>query len=118
VHESVRLAPMTLVAGLATGVATVAVHRGWWELALAVATTATMLLAAPPGVWTRVPFALGYAAVVGLASVPRPEGDYLVAGDLAGYIVLGTAFAVLATSFATIRGPSQSPTEKRHGFLP
>jgi hypothetical protein len=50
--------------------------------------------------------------------VPRPEGDYLLGGNLAGYVVLGTALAVLALSFATLRRPAQSPAEKGRRFLP
>jgi hypothetical protein len=106
VLESLRLAPMTLLAGLATGIATVAVHQGWEELALAIAATLAVLLAAPPGLGTRVPFALGYAGAVALASVPRPEGDFLIASDAAGYTVIGTACAVLLLSLATLREPS------------
>ncbi len=66
-HEFVRIAPMTLMAGLATGIGTVAIHQSWWSLVLAMAATAALLLAAPPGLWTRVPFAAGYAGVVALA---------------------------------------------------
>jgi hypothetical protein len=109
---------MTLMAGLATGIGTVAVHQAWWGLALALAATTALLLAAPPGLWTRVPFALGYAGVVGLASVPRPEGDYLLAADLEGYVVLGAALGALVFSFATLRGPAQSPAKDASGFLP
>ena len=116
--DSVRVAPMTLMAGAATGIGTVAVHQTWWWLALAVAATLAVLLASPPGLWTRVPFAVGYAGMVGLASVPRPEGDYLLGGNLEGYAVLGTAVGVLLVSLATLRGPVRSPAEERSGFLP
>ena len=109
---------MTLMAGLATGIGTIAVHQSWWWLALALAATAAMLLVAPPGLWTRVPFAVGYAGMVGLASVPRAEGDYLLGSNVEGYVVLGTAFAVLVTALATLRRPGQSPTEEGSGFLP
>ena len=113
-----RLAPMTLMAGLATGIGTIAIHQSWLWLALALAATAAMLLVAPPGLWTRVPFAVGYAGMVGLASVPRPEGDYLLGSNAAGYVVLGTALAVLVAALATLRRPGQSPTEKGSAFLP
>ncbi len=113
-----RIAPMTLMAGLAAGVATVAVHQRWWWLALAVAATMAMLLAAPPGLWTRVPFAVGYAGMIGLASVPRPEGDYLLGSNAEGYTVLGLALGVVVAALATLRRPGQSPTEEASGFLP
>ena len=117
--EPLRLAPMTLMAGLAAGIGTVAVHsNGWGWLTLAVATTVAMLVAAPPGLWTRVPFGVGYAGMVGLASIPRPEGDYLLGSNLEGYAVLGTALVVLVVAIATLRRPGQSPTEEGSGFLP
>ena len=109
---------MALMAGLATGLGTVALHQGWWGLALALATTAALLVAAPPGIWSRVPFAVGYAGVVGLASVPRPEGDYLLAADVEGYLVLGAALAALGFSFATLRRPGRSPAKQTSRFLP
>ena len=109
--EEARLAPLTLMAGLATAVATVAVHQRWWGLALGVATTLLMLFAAPPGWWTRLPFGLGFAVMIGLFGVPRPEGDYLVATDLEGLVVLATAFVVLVVSLATLGQPRRSPAE-------
>lgn len=116
--ESVRIAPMTLMAGAATGIGTVAVHQTWWLLALAGAATVAVLIACPPGLWTRVPFAVGYAGMVGVASVPRPEGDYLLGANLEGYAVLGTAVGVIVVSLATLRRPRRSPAEKGSGFLP
>lgn len=116
--ESARIAPMSLMAGAATGIGTVMVHQTWWSLALAVASTLAVLVAAPPGLWTRVPFAVGNAAMVGLASMPRPEGDYLLGADLEGYTVLGTAVAVILVSLATLRGPRRSPADEGSGFLP
>jgi len=118
VHESVRIAPMTLMAGLACGIASVAVHQEWWGLLLAAAATVAALAAAPAGLWTRVPFAAGYAGMVGLASVPRSEGDYLLAGNLGGYLVLGLAVAVLTFAVATLLRPRRSPAEEAPGFLP
>ena len=117
-HESVRIAPMTLMAGLACGIGTIAVHQEWWGLLLGAAATAAVLVAAPAGLWTRIPFAAGYAGVVGLASVPRAEGDYLLAGNVAGYLVLGLALGVLTFAVATLLRPRKSPAEEAPGFLP
>src|SRR3954462_11721068 len=97
-----RLAPMTLLAGVAAGVATVAVHQWWWGLLLAVAATLLTLLAAPPGWYTRLPFAVGFAGAVLLLAVPRGEGDYLLGSTAAGYAVLGLALVVVMIALATL----------------
>jgi hypothetical protein len=110
--DGARLAPLMLMAGLATGILTVAVHQRWWSLALGVSVALLLLLTAPPGWWTRLPYGLGFAAAVGLLAVPRPEGDYLIAADLEGFIVLGTALVVLIGSVATLPRPRQSPAEE------
>jgi hypothetical protein len=110
----VRLVPMTLLAGVAAGVATVAVYQWWWGLFLAVAATVATLLAAPAGWWTRLPFAVGFGLAVLLLAVPRGEGDYLVSSTGAGYAVLGLALVVLMISVATLPRPGRTsprPTE-------
>jgi hypothetical protein len=104
-----RLAPLTLMAGLATGVTSVALHQLWWGLALSAATTFLLLFAAPPGWGTRLPFGLGYVGAVALLAVPRPEGDYLISSDIAGYLQLGITLVVLVVSIATLPRHSQSP---------
>jgi hypothetical protein len=110
--DGARLAPLMLMAGLATGILTVAVHQRWWSLALGVSVALLLLLTAPRGWWTRLPYGLGFAGAVGLLAVPRPEGDYLIAADLEGFIVLGTAVVVLVGSVATLPRPRQSPAEE------
>ena len=77
-----RLVPVTLLAGIATAVGTVAVYQWWWGLLLAAAATLAVAAATPPGWSTRLPLALGFDAVVALTAVPRSEGDYLVAGTV------------------------------------
>ena len=57
---SARLAPVTLLAGIAVAVGTVAVHQWWWGLLLAAAATLLVLVATPPGWATRLPLALGF----------------------------------------------------------
>lgn len=114
-HQA-RLAPLTLMAGLATGVLTVAVHDIGWAMLLAVATALLMLFAAPPGWGTRLPFGIGFVLAVGVLAVPRPEGDYLLSNDVAGYLLIGVAVLVLTLSIATLPrrtggGPGESPAE-------
>jgi hypothetical protein len=111
-----RLAPMTLLAGVAAGVATVAVHQWWWGLLLAVAATLLTLVAAPPGWSTRLPFAVGFAGSVLLLAVPRGEGDYLLGSTVAGYAVLGFALVVVMIALATLPRPGRTsprPTEAK-----
>jgi hypothetical protein len=101
----VRLAPVTLLAGVALAVGTVAVHQWWWGLLLGAATTLVVLLTTPAGWATRLPLALGFDAVVALLAVPRGEGDYLVASTGRGYAVLGLALVVLMLATATLPRP-------------
>jgi hypothetical protein len=108
----VRLAPVTLLAGIGTAVGTVAVYQWWWGLLLAAAATLMVLLATPPGWATRLPLAVGFDGTVALLAVPRGAGDYLVASTGAGYAVLGLALAVLLVSIATLPRPG-SATSRR-----
>jgi hypothetical protein len=105
----VRLAPVTLLAGIGTAVGTVAVYQWWWGLLLAAATTLLVVLATPPGWATRLPLAVGFDATVGLMAVPRGAGDYLIASTRAGYAVLGLALVVLLVAIATLPRPGREP---------
>lgn len=104
----VRLAPMTLLAGVGAGVLTVAVYQWWWGLLLAVAVTLLTVLVAPAGWATRLPFAIGFGGVVVLFAVPRGAGDYLVASTGPGYAVLGTAVVVVTIAIATLPRPGRT----------
>ena len=109
---------MTLLAGVAAGVAAVAVYQWWWGLLLAVVATLATVLAAPAGWATRLPFAIGFAAVLLRLAVPRGEGDYLVSSTAAGYAVLGLGLVVVMISIATLPRPGRTgprPTEGKAG---
>ncbi len=110
-----RLAPMTLLAGVAAGVATVAVYQWWWGLLLAVAASLLTILAAPAGWATRLPFALGFAGAVVLLALPRGGGDYLVASTGPGYAVLATAVLVVALAIATLPRPGRADRRRTEG---
>ena len=101
----VRLAPVTLLAGIAMAVGTVAVYQWWWGLLLAAVATLLVELATPPGWATRLPFALGFDGVAALVAVPRGEGDYLLSSSVSGYAVLGLALVVLMLAIATLPRP-------------
>jgi hypothetical protein len=104
----VRLAPVTLLAGIGLAVATVGVYQWWWGLLLAAATTLLVLVATPPGWSTRLPLAVGFVGTVALLAVPRGEGDYLVASTGPGYAVLALALVVLLVAIATLPRPGSA----------
>ena len=110
-----RLAPMTLLAGVAAGVATVAVYQWWWGLLLGAAATLLTLLAAPAGWSTRLPFAAGFGLAVLLLAVPRGEGDYLVSGTGPGYAVLGLALVVVMIALSTLPRPGRTSPRRTEG---
>ena len=106
---SVLRAAGLLVLGAVVGIACVGVHNTWWGLPLALVTTAASAYALPGG-WTgRAPFALGWAVVVAALALPRPEGDFLIAGDLNGYVLLGFGLALLVASLVTVPPPHINP---------
>ncbi len=94
-----------LLAGAATGVATVALHEMWWGFAFAAVTTVVVVLALPPGWWSRLPFVLGWDLMVGWLSFTRPEGDYLISQDVQGYAVLGLSLVLLVVAIGTLPRP-------------
>jgi hypothetical protein len=106
-----RLAPVSLLAGIALGVGTVAIYQWWWGLALAAAASLLVEIAAPPGWGTRLPLALGFVGAVALTAVPRGEGDYLVAATGPGYAVLALALLVLCVAIATLPRPVRRQTD-------
>lgn len=92
-----------LLGGAATGLAAVLVHGHWWGLPLAVAATLATLVALPGGWWRRLPYGVGWAVMVGIATPERPEGDYLIAADARGYVLLAAAVVVLIAAMVAIR---------------
>lgn len=101
----VALAGVLLFVGGAVGLAAVAVHALWWGLPLAVTATVITAYAAPGGWSARLPFVLGWAAIVGLLSVPRAGGGFLVAADVNGYVLIGFGVSVLVAAFVTQPAP-------------
>ncbi len=101
----VVLAAGLLLLGLAVGLASVAVHATWWGLPLALTTTAVSAYAAPSGWAGRLPFVLGWAVVVGVLAMPRGEGDFLIAGDVSGYTLLGFGVVLVVAGFVTLPPP-------------
>jgi hypothetical protein len=98
-----------LAIGAVTGVAAVAVHQRWWGLALVVATVTATVVALPGGWWARLAYALGFVGILGVALTPRAEGDYLVPGNVRGYVLLAVGFLTLLIAVATLPRPGRLP---------
>ena len=114
----VLLALALLAVGAVSAVAAVAVHGRWWGLALAAVAVLASLVALGPGWSTRLPFAVGFVGVVGRLALTRPEGDYVLAADVQGYLLLLLTLVVAGFALATLprpgsgrrRGEAASPT--------
>lgn len=91
--------------GLVVGVCAVAVHDYAWGLVLGLAATAATLVALPAGWWSRLSFSLGWVAVLVLVTPERAEGDYVVSGDLDGYLLLGAGIVVFGAGFVGLVAP-------------
>ncbi|WP_182379941.1 hypothetical protein [Nocardioides sp. WS12] len=91
--------------GLGVSVCTVALHGYAWGLALGLAATAASLVALPAGWWSRLSFALGWVAVLVLVTPERAEGDFVVAGDVDGYLLLGAGILVFGAGFVGLIAP-------------
>ncbi len=96
-------AVVVLLGGAGAALCTVALHTRWWGLAIGLAATAATLVALPGGWWRRLPFALGWAGAVAVLTPERPEGDFLVASNLPGYVVLVAAPVVLVAGLVGLR---------------
>jgi len=103
----VRLAPLSLLAGIGAGVATAAVYQLTYGLVIAIATTLVVLVATPPGWGTRLPYALGYGFILGVLSVPRGAGGYVITSSRSGYAILGVALMVLTFAVGTLPRPGR-----------
>lgn len=102
-----------LLAGAATALATVAVHQLWWGLVLGTAATAAALVAVGRGWWTRLPFGVGWAALVVAVAPTRAEGDFVISGNAQGFTLLAVAFVVLSVSVATLPRPGRGTPAAR-----
>jgi hypothetical protein len=105
---------LTLVGGVATGVVAVAVHATAWGWPLAIASALAVAFALPPVWWGRPVFCGAWATTVLALSAPRPDGDYLVSSDVAGYGLLVMAIVmVLVGVAALVRGRARADAGTR-----
>jgi hypothetical protein len=106
-------AALLFVMGATTGLAAVALHEIWWGFLLAASATVVVMLAIGRGWLTRLPFALGWVALVAWVTPRRPEGDYVVSSDAPGYVLLGFGWFVLLFALLTLRHPRRGrPVEE------
>jgi hypothetical protein len=96
------LAVAMLLCGAVTGLAAVAVHGRPWGLALGLAATLATTLALPRGWSTRFAFVVGWAGLVVYAAQTRPEGDYAIAANGAGFTLLVAAFVLVLVGVVTL----------------
>jgi hypothetical protein len=91
----------------------VLLHPLWWGFLLAAAATVTAMVALGRGWLTRLPFALGWVALVAWMAPQRDEGDFVVSSDLAGYALLTLALLVLAFAVTTLPRPRRVRSDER-----
>lgn len=97
----IAAAAASAVLGILTAVPVVMLHGRWPGLAIGVLCTAALTWAIPARGGRRLLFVGGCLLVVGLGSVPRPEGDYLIAADTRGYTVLVGALVLMCVGLWT-----------------
>ena len=100
--------------GAATAVAALAVHRsGPAGLALAVAASVAVAWGLRSTGTPRLgaAYCVGWLVVLGFALAGRPEGDYVLAGDTAGYVMMATGFALVVLGITSLgRGRARPGT--------
>jgi hypothetical protein len=106
------LALALLVVGALSAVAAVAVHGHWWGLALAAAAVLAALVAVGPGWATRLPFAAGFGLVVLRLAISTTEGDFVLAADVQGYLMLLLTLVVVVVALATLPRPGRERRRK------
>lgn len=103
-----------LLVGFGSGVCAVAVHNTWWGFLVAVAGTAG-LLGAMRGRAARSLAGAGWLLALFFAVRGRAEGDYAVAANLRGQLLLGLGLVVLVASLWSLargRGPTPGDSSR------
>ena len=104
----VLIAVGLLLAGAATGVASVGLHEMWWGLVFAAVASIVAVVALPAGWWSRLAFVVGWDLAVGWLVIPRAEGDYVISEDAQGYAVLALGLVILVLGVATLPRPARA----------
>lgn len=106
-----------LALGGVASICTVVLQPHGWGLALGVGATLAGAWALPDRWWGRLPFGLGWAATVVMIIGGRAEGDYVLASDTPGYLVLAVAVIVLVLGVLSLR-PHRGPSRADSGGQP
>lgn len=96
-----------LVLGALTALAAIAVHRSgplWLGVAVMASFGAALLLRSTSRPRLAASYCLGWLVVFGIAVVGRPEGDYALASDLAGYSLTVLAFVLVVLGVTALPG--------------
>ena len=100
--------------GAATAVAALAVHRSgpaWLALAVAASVAVAWGLRSTGTPRLGAAYCGGWLVVLGFALAGRPEGDYVLAGDTAGYVMMATGFALVVLGITSLgRGRARPGT--------
>lgn len=98
--------------GTGTAVAAIAVHRSgaaWLALAVTASFGVAWALRSTDTPRLGAAFCLGWLVALGFAIAGRPEGDYVLAGDAAGYALMATGFGLVVLGVTSLgRGPAGS----------
>lgn len=97
-----------LLAGAATGIATVALHDLSWGFVLGAVATVAAVVVLPAGWWSRLAFVVGWDLMVGWLTFPRPEGDYVISQNWQGYAVLALGLVLLVVAIGTLPRPTRA----------
>lgn len=102
-----------LVAGGVLGLLAAVLSSLWWGVLLGVGAGVATAIALPAGFAGRAPYGVGWALAVLRLALRRPEGDYVVAADVGGYVVLAAALVIGVGALVSLpprRPPSGPPT--------
>jgi disulfide bond formation protein DsbB len=99
------LAALLALLGAGSGLAAALLHQRWWGLALGLLAGVAVTVAVPAGWSRRVSWAAGWLVAVGLAASRRPEGDYVVPGNAAGYTLLIASLVLAVVAMVTVPSP-------------
>ena len=107
-------AVMAALIGAATAVAAIAVHRsgpGWLALAVGASLGVAWALRSTGTPRLGAAYCLGWVGVLCLCLAGRPGGDYVLAGDTAGYVMMATGFALVVLGITSLgRGDVRTGT--------
>jgi disulfide bond formation protein DsbB len=99
------LAALLALLGAGSGIAAALLHQRWWGLALGLLAGVAVTVAVPAGWSRRVSWTAGWLVAVGLAASRRPEGDYVVPGNAAGYALLIASLVLAVVAMVTVPSP-------------